>query len=82
MLAEFLVLARNEDFQVVTGGYFEIRWEGAFQRPPPFDLLQCLLQEKTNPSLCALNRLLLPSMGKPINLLQVLAQKGCTGSEA
>lgn len=50
LAGRILVQGRNEDFQVVIGGYFEIRWEGAFQRQPPFDLLECLLQGKTNPS--------------------------------
>lgn len=50
LAGRILVPGRNEDFQAVTGGYFEIRWEGAVQRQPPFDLPECLLQGKTNPS--------------------------------
>lgn len=43
---------------------------------PPFTFARMSTPRK-NKSLCTVHRLLLPSMGKPINL-QVLAQEGCT----
>lgn len=53
LAGRILVPGRNEDFQVVTGGYFEIRWEGAVQRQPPLICQNVYSKEKQIPLYCS-----------------------------